>query len=831
MITAYRWLAGMLLLVLCCANVEAADGVSDSSLCEIEFADGQFVYQGKCYTLDERHLLLHGSLPQGEEHPFVYRTFQEINRHLSDGTVDSPMTVYIAPYVYWIDDPDDERVAVAVDGRGPFGMTVKCQYLHLIGLTTQPHDVVLASQRGQTQGAVGNFTMFDFWGDGLEVSNLTMGNFCNVDLEYPLDPGLSRKKRGSAITQAHVAYCHGDKAVARNVRFISRLNMNPLNGARRILFDRCHMECTDDALTGNGVYLHCDFDFYGQKPFYTTHPSGAVFIDCDFRLLGKSSDAYFCKSDGPLTLIDCRIHAADSVSLEWTPYPHRWTRCYQKGVTMNGKPYLVGQKHRENTVLLEGKPLLRLFYDGSVYRTAPLLTGNDGWNPMSDNTLPADQCATCLRLSPSRDSLHTGGTPVVLTAGFTLHGGYPVVPSDTLLTWHVEESYQHVVDLTPLSGGRCCVTSRYDGDLSASCTVWATSSEGLCGAAEIILKAKGYPPPVLRKPATIDVSQGVARVVYDAEMGGKADDSWADWYRCASADGRNPILVSSGKSSRRHEYRLTPADAGHYLMAVLTLKSVRSAEATPDTLIRVKKIGRKGLGKQTALHTDFSDFPCRWQTKLLPGFWTVDGYKPLDTSSYEWSVDADAPVWVYGEGYNGAVGYGLMQAQRGARLRYTPLASHKGDMRLVLRVDPAKTAGQGFGSATGQYMDVCLKFDTHTLTGYGLRIIRTVKYANAVDFYLVAYDHGQVRQLTQPISAVCYRTGCVIESSMVGKNLTADVTTTTPLPETDALSGLHSEVHLSAPVQPNQFGGVHIQHTGSCGESVTMLHELNVSWE
>ena len=46
-------------------------------------------------------------------------------------------------------------------------------------------------------------------------------------------------------------------------------------------------------------------------------------------------------------------------------------------------------------------------------------------------------------------------------------------------------------------------------------------------------------------------------------------------------------------------------------------------------------------------------------------------------------------------------------------------------MSLTLNVDPTKTAGQGFGSATGQYMDVCLKFDTRSLTGYGLRIIRT----------------------------------------------------------------------------------------------------------
>ena len=73
------------------------------------------------------------------------------------------------------------------------------------------------------------------------------------------------------------------------------------------------------------------------------------------------------------------------------------------------------------------------------------------------------------------------------------------------------------------------------------------------------------------------------------------------------------------------------------------------------------------------------------------------------------------------------------------------------------------TAGQGFGSATGQYMDVCLKFDTRTLTGYGLRIIRTTKHAKAVDFYLVEYRQGIVKQLTEAVSATCYRTGCLVE--------------------------------------------------------------------
>ena len=43
-------------------------------------------------------------------------------------------------------------------------------------------------------------------------------------------------------------------------------------------------------------------------------------------------------------------------------------------------------------------------------------------------------------------------------------------------------------------------------------------------------------------------------------------------------------------------------------------------------------------------------------------------------------------------------------------------------------------------------------------------------------------------------------------------------------------STLPHEVLLKATVAPNNFGGVHIQHTGSCGESTTMLHHLKVDW-
>ena len=59
-------------------------------------------------------------------------------------------------------------------------------------------------------------------------------------------------------------------------------------------------------------------------------------------------------------------------------------------------------------------------------------------------------------------------------------------------------------------------------------------------------------------------------------------------------------------------------------------------------------------------------------------------------------------------------------------------------------------------------MDLYIKFDTRTLTGYALRIIRTTKYSNAVDFILMKYENGVAEAISQPVSSTCYRTNCTL---------------------------------------------------------------------
>ena len=695
-------------------------------------------------NLDAAHILVDADAAAGTPH--TYRNFQEAVAHMADTA-----TVYIRPGVYWIDDPDDPEVKTGKNGREPFGMVVKAKKLHFIGLGDSPEDVVLASQRGQTQGAVGNFTMFDFHVGSLRVENLTMGNYCNVDLVYPRDPRLNRTKRNSTITQAHVGYVHGDSLVDKNVRFISRLNLNPLNGARHSYYENCHFECTDDALNGNATYRHCDFDLYGQKPFYTTHGAGALFIDCDFNVKSGNREMYFCKQGGPVTVVNSRYHAAsDSIYIGWTAYPQPWLRCYQQGFTLNGQPYLIGRRQPQNTVILSD------------------FNGNQP--PHHD-------------LQPHEATLMTGRDTLRMQT-----------PTATIIV----------------------IPNNHANDADAF-TLAQTMDDGRTAATRLTILPSLLPPPGFTEHPHISMKNGIATLHYGLDLNGVRDESRITWQR-------NGIPVSVSHGAPRRTYTLTAADRNQQLTATIEPKSARSTYGAPVTAaVKVAK-----APKTTALDTDFSDFPCQWQAAVSEGYWTVDGYKPADTQEFDWTFDRSKPMWEYKEGFNGAVGMGLLQAQRGARLMYTPMKRTYGNMSLVLQVDPTKTAGQGFGSATGQYMDVCLKFDTRTLTGYGLRIIRTTKHAKAVDFLLVRYDHGTVTPLTEPVSATCYRTNSTISIVFNGNSLTAHVETEMPQP---AGSPLPHVVDLKAKVTPNIYGGVHIQHTGSCGESTTMLHRLQVEWK
>ena len=820
----------------------------------VEFGGTYIKYQGETIQLSETAIYLDGSLSDelAAQYPYVYN---DITKALSadalkNGTADNPMTVYVAPYVYWIDDPAATDTVQKTEGYSvPYGMVVNSDYLTIKGLTGNPDNVVLAGNRGQSHASNGNYTMFRFNCSGaLTVKNITIGNYCSVDLDYPLMSELNQAKRTDTITQAQLADMSGDKMFADNCNFISRLNLVPISGASRNLYNNCHFESTDDALNGNAVYVGCDFDFYGNRPLYSSYNTGSTFLGCTFncKILNVEAEPtqFFTKEGGTITAVDCVYNSNLSVpiTMGWTKFPSDSLKCYQSNIVHNGKNITIGGEGAKETVDMTGKSVLNAYKVVSggktYYNTYNLLKGSDDWDPLGvkDVIAAAGQEAVATQLTIKSDVSEIESGKETASIGGTVNYFYGTNDTTQKITYSVSDEDKAYVKLTDNGDGTCKVEGTNNDDAARKVIINASTESGLEAAVGITVKpSKLDAPEYIKTPVITNDGQGSLKVDYSLDLGSREDMSAISWYRCTDAEGSNPILVAVTRNdSPEYTYKLTAGDVGYYIMAKVESKNIRSDYGTPVNTVYDKAIGVKDVRSKN-FATDFSNFPNVKQSEIKAGFWTVDYNRPADTESFgSWQgADTEEP-WKYGTTGNGCVGAGLYEGTQGARLMYTPVEGTYGDMSLKLVVDPAKTAGQGFGSA-GQYMDVLLKFDTSTLTGYGLRIIRTKASSNAVTFVLVKYDNGAVTEISDEVIASCYVTGCTISLKTEGNKLTAHVETPTEQLADQAAKGYPHVVDLTANIAANSFGGVAIQHTGTTGtggwQNTTMLHNLDITWE
>ena len=820
----------------------------------VEFGGTYIKYQGETIQLSETAIYLDGSLSDelAAQYPYVYN---DITKALSadalkNGTADNPMTVYVAPYVYWIDDPAATDTVQKTEGYSvPYGMVVNSEYLTIKGLTGNPDNVVLAGNRGQSHASNGNYTMFRFNCSGaLTVKNITIGNYCSVDLDYPLMSELNQAKRTETITQAQLADVSGDKMFADNCNFISRLNLDPINGASRSLYNNCHFESTDDALNANAVYVGCDFDFYGNRPLYSSYGTGSTFLGCTFncKILNVEAEPtqFFTKEGGTITAVDCVYNSNLSVpiSIGWTKTPSTSLKCYQSNIIHNGQSITIGGEGAKETVDMTGKSVLDAYKVVSggktYYNTYNLLKGSDDWDPLGvkDVIKAAGQDTVATQLSITSDVTEIESGKETASIGGTVNYFYGTNDTTQKITYSVSDEDKAYVKLTDNGDGTCKVEGTNNDDAARKVIINASTESGLEAAVGITVKPSKIEAPAFTKaPVITNDGQGSLKVDYSLDLGSREDMSAISWYRCTDAEGSNPILVAVTRNdSPEYTYKLTAGDVGYYIMAKVESKNIRSDYGTPVNTVYDKAIGVKDVRSKN-FATDFSNFPNVKQSEIKAGFWTVDYNRPADTESFgSWQgADTEEP-WKYGTTGNGCVGAGLYEGTQGARLMYTPVEGTYGDMSLKLAVDPAKTAGQGFGSA-GQYMDVLLKFDTSTLTGYGLRIVRTKASSNAVTFVLVKYDNGTVTEISDEVIASCYATGCTISLKVEGNKLTAHVETPTEQLADQAAKGYPHVVDLTADIAANSFGGVAIQHTGTTGaggwQNTTMLHNLDITWE
>lgn len=831
-------------------------------------ADGRsFTYRGKSVTLGPRALYVDGALTddQAAKLAYVYNSFPEAMAHLTDGTEEAPMEVYLAPYVYWLHDP---HAPEAQDMKGDYQLEIACRNLHITGLSDDPRDVVVAANFGHDVGFMGsNYTMFHITGDGLTLKDLTFGDYCNVDLVYPRDPSLNMPMRAQGnVTQGQIGVYDGDKLLAQNVRFISRLNMMPFNNSQRALYVDCHLESTDDALNGSAqaVYLNCEFEFYSSKPWYTS--AGVTLLDCTMKIMPTGADAqpatqYLAKSAGPFTVIDSSfVSAAPSATIGWSDVFSETFKSYYSNVDLNGTPITFdGGARPDAGVDLTGKAALRAFKlpDGA-YNVYNLLRGADGWDPLNQKAavsaagaadLPTSMTAYILTedpsdpasapaSSPTAATMVSGGENGVLTLGYALSG-----PQNTdytaaaHVTWSVSAGDEKYVKLTPNADGTCTVEGINTTEEAVPVIVTARDTTGLEAAVALTVRPSVLPAPTFAQLPVLTLTGGKASVSYayhPATLGDRPDNARLTWYVCSDAQGADPIEIAVGRGDTpltTLPLSLTRAYVGKHLMVTVEPKHRRSDYGPAQTAISSTPVSPQDVPAFDGhLTVDLATFPVATQSQVIPGFWTVDSVKPADaqpeTGSFPggWTAECDGQSkWNYGTGVkNGTAGItGLYNTDRGARLMYAPLEPMDREMALTVTLAPGKTAGQGFGSKN-QYMDFMVKYDPAHHTGYGLRVYRVSSSECA--FVLVAHSaDGNSQLLSGAAVSSLFLTETTIRVWTQGDRLCATASSTAAK---DTVSISSPVAGLSAVAN----GGVDINHTGTAGDNSVYLTSIQVQW-
>lgn len=753
--------------------------------------------------------------------------------------------IYVAPSVYWLDDPDDPGIRSNPGNKGtPYAVELKCDSLEIIGLCDNPKDIVFAVNRGQTQGAVGNFTMFHFFGRSLTLKNLTFGNYCNTDLDYPRNPSLNRVKRHDAIVQAQIGICEStDRLFADNCRFLSRLNLCPFVGSARSLYRDCYFECTDDALSGSAVYLDCRFTFFSSKPFYSTQETGAVFLNCDIDCETRGTQ-YFTKIPGMVVAIDTRFNSNNPIELKWTRDSSP-VRCYQSNITLNSMPVKIDAGRNWLWRDLTGSSALEAYkivtQDGeTVYNLPNLLGGTDGWDPTDiavkikkeeDFTKKSLLNRTvAIRIETDKKELQSKGDSTVLKIIPLSWSGNVVELQPEAAKWKVDNA----LVLSEAEDGVLAVSRNSMPEKQTVCVEYDTESK-LAGAVEIMVKPYLRESPLFKEQPRIiyDKKQKTLNLQYSLK-GNSKDDSEIIWYRSHGYVGNDTIAVQHGRGLGGMTYTPTKADEGCMLSVSVSPKMHDSRQGIPvhvvyDKIITSKQI-QGGNCEETFLHPDFSRLPVRERRPGTRGIWCFDIFKPVDTAEHDW-VAVEGCGWSYGKGFDAASeATGLIQTAKGARMSYIPFREKCDEMEVDLTVAPCKGGGQGFGSATRQYMDICLMFDPVELNGYALRIERTPEYDKAVVFSLMKYSKGCVSVISEEIASDCFRNPCSIKVKVSDGILTATASTGA-LPAHNVNPNVKETVELSSAVEITGRTGLCIQHTGSWGPSATVISDLKAFWK
>lgn len=863
----------------------------------VKFYGDYIIYNGEKIELGANALYVDGSLSTIDANKYRY-VFNELDDDKANvkavrpfinnasnnvkGTEANAIKVYFAPWVYWTDNPDDPTISSSFGEKNRHGINgaeLNSTYLQFIGLTKNYSNVVICGNRGQSNGSDGNWNILKLKADGFFTQNITYGNYCTVDLVFPLKPAFNRKRRTNNGVQAQLFgfSAISGKVWANNCAFVSRLNLCPPAG-ERTLYTNCHFESTDDSLI-KGVYLDCDFDFYGSMPFYSMN--GSVMLNSKFKSesTNESSVQYMTKAqtsgviiDGAFTCIGKNLPVKKPI--EWTKVPPKYLRSYQANVRLNGAPINMSGEVPGLSVDISNCDALKAYRiktkKGVVYNTYNLLRGSDGWDPMGVRTVieeaGADNVPTSLTVKPNKVSFVTGAENISLS--YKINASTPTAETQAgPVVWAIAPDYKAhstQIKLTPSADGKTCFVEGQNNTYAPfDVVITATSAIGLQGASLItVTPAETNAPDFNGNLSLISTAKGKIYLNYKLKLPDStlSDQSLITWYRLDDKnwDGATKVSVSRLNLPER-SYNLEPGDIGKYIGVEIKAKHDVSVVGNPVRLIYEKPITDVDMLRPFEIHTDFRNFPVDYSSDIKPGYWTVRNASPTAKQLRDWRKSGykagnEAQItefpasttqsgWDFtNAGLDGAAStelvnkYGLFFTRVGAQLFYTPKESAD-FMQVKMNLNPEKTAGQGFGSA-GQFLDVLIKFDLKQQRGYALRIMRISQGQKSALFYLVEYKaDGTVVPICDLVWSSALISDCLITltaDNSTGK-LSAHVESTTPQAPSaiSEWTGHPSEevVDMEANMEANSYGGFGIFDIGSsASKNRHLFRSLDVIW-
>lgn len=815
-------------------------GVQYAVTLNSDYTSFTYGWDNKVVTLGEKAILLDNRLTDEEvaAHNYIYNNINKAIEAAKDGTEQEQMIIYIAPGVYWTHDPDSASTDKA------FTIEKNCANMKWQGLTDDYRNVVLAFNYGHNVGYDGgNPTCFNISGDGFQIENLTVGGYCNIDLEYALNSSYNHEKRSTDVTQCQLGSYSGDKLYCKNVSFISRLNMMPFVSSKRALYVDCHMESTDDSLNGSSqaVYLNCDFDFYASKPWGGS--SGVTLLNCDFNIthinIGTDPHQYLVKGAGRFNVIDSRFH--DSTGLQtykigWSDILSDTYRSYYSNVTYNGvqTDFSDGGINADKGIDISGTQALKAYKlvnsKGNVtYNVYNLLRGTDEWDPLSQKELVTSlggvDIPTTLSVSTDAINLETGkenADKANLT--YTIKGPQATdYNANSSITWSVDEVYKNVVSLTPQNDGKCVVTATNDLEQTVKVIITARDKSGLEAAVAINVKPSILPIDKASNLQIIQNQNGVASVSYDiGNLGVRADNSRINWYVCDDANGTNAIHVATGRGETPLQSILIhPAWVGKYLKATVESKHIRSEYAEPAEVISEVAIFENGVKSLDEYQVDLASLPTENNMTILPGYWIAN--------NVAYGTGAKNGF----KGYTGLYFTGNKNASPAfSEIDYIPVAGSYGDMDVTMKVAPGKTAAQGFGSKSN-FIEVRIKYDATTKTGYALRIERESGDSTIVKLVQLSVDESgkqNVTVLATSASTSAYLTECTIHVWTKDGKLHTHIESSAEQPKTAVDKGYLATVDLEAEIKSNTNGGFGVYYESSTGDNTTYIGSLLIKW-